>query len=79
MALFTNFSVIAAVLPIMAKLSVILKSECVNIWEFLYSLGKELKVMTIRPLNNIFYSAITRLILKIFQFLQPTTTTLKPR
>ena len=77
LALFTNFSVVAAVLPIMAKLSVILNSECVNSSEFLHSLGKELKVMMILPLKNIFYSAITQLILKISQFLQPTTTTLK--
>ena len=42
LALFTNFSVVAAMLPIMAKLSVILKSECAKTWEFLHSLGKEL-------------------------------------
>ena len=77
LALFTNFSVVAAMLPIMAKLSVILKSECANTWEFLHSLGKELKVMMIPPLKNIFYSAITHLILKISQFLQATTMTLK--
>ena len=47
LALFTNFSAVAAMLPIMAKLSVILKSECVNTWEFLHSLGKELKEMII--------------------------------
>ena len=76
LALFTNFSVVATMLPIMAKLSVILKSECPNTWEFLHSLGKELKVMMIPPLKNIFYSAITHLILKISQFLQPTTMTL---
>ena len=40
LALFINISVVAAMLPIMAKLSVILRSECVNIWEFLHSLGK---------------------------------------
>ena len=34
LALFTYFSVVAAMLPITAKLSVILKSECVNTWEF---------------------------------------------
>ena len=79
LALFTNFSVVAAMLPIMAKLSVILKSECANTWEFLHSLGKELKVMMIPPLKNIFYSTITRLILKIPQFLQATTMTLKSR
>ena len=43
------------------------------------ALLKELKVMMILPLKNIFYSAITHLILKISQFLQPTTTTLKSR
>ena len=65
LALFTNFSVVAAILRITAKLSVILKSECVNTWEFLHSLGKESKVMTILPLKNIFYSVITHQILKI--------------
>ena len=74
LALFINFSVVAAMLPIMAKLSVNLKSECENTWEFLHSLGKELKVMMIPPLKNIFYSAITHLNLKISQFLQATTT-----
>ena len=79
LALFTNFSEVAAMLPIMAKLSVILKSECANTWEFLHSLGKELKVMMIPPLKNIFYSATTHLNLKISQFLQATTMTLKSR
>ena len=79
LALFTNFSAVAAMLPIMAKLIVILKSECVNPWEFLHSLGKELKEMMILPLKNTFYSAITHPILKISQFLLPTTTTLKLR
>ena len=68
-----------AMLPIIAKLNVILMSECVNTWEFLHSLGKELKVMMIPPLKNIFYSAITHLNLKISQFLQATTMTLKSR
>ena len=34
LALFINLSVVAAKLPIMAKLSAILKSECLNILEF---------------------------------------------
>ena len=79
LALFTYFSAVATVLPIMAKLSDILKSECVTTWEFPHSLGKELKEMTILPLKNTFYSAITHPILKISQFLLPTTTTLKLR
>ena len=77
LALFTNFSVVAAMLLTIAKLSDILRSECANTWEFLHSLGKELKVMMIPPLKNIFYSAITHLILKISQFLQLTTINLK--
>ena len=56
-----------------------LRSECANTWELLHSLEKELKVMMILPLKNIFYSAITYLILKISQFLQPTTMTSKSR
>ena len=61
------------------KLSVILRSECVNTREFLHSLGIELKEIMILPLKNTFYSAITHLILKISQFLLPTTTTLRLR
>ena len=38
LVLFTNFGVVAAILPIMAKLSVILTPECVKTWEFLHSL-----------------------------------------
>ena len=79
LTLFTTFSVVASMLPIIEKLIVILTSEYVTTWEFLHSLGKELKVMTILPLKNIFYSVIIHLILKIFQFLLPTTTTLKLR
>ena len=67
--LFTNFSVVAAMLPVMEKLSVILRSECVNTREFLHSLEKGLKVMMILPLNNTFYSSVTHLNLKISQFL----------
>ena len=77
LALFTNFSVAAAMLPIMPKLSIILISECVNTWEFLHSLGNKLQVTMILPLNNILFSAITHLILKISQFLLATTATLK--
>ena len=40
LALFTNVSVVAAMLRIMAKLSVILRSKCLNTWEFLHSLGR---------------------------------------
>ena len=76
-SLFTNFSVVAAMLPNMTKLNAILWPQCVNTWEFLHSLGKELKVMMILPLTDIFYSAIAHLILKISQFLLPTAATLK--
>ena len=54
-----NFNVVAAMLPIMAKLNAILRSECVNTWEFLHSLGQELNVMMILPFKNIFYSTHT--------------------
>ena len=49
LALFTNFSVAVAMLPIMAKLSVILRPDCVNTWEFLHSLEKGIKMMMILP------------------------------
>ena len=68
MSVFRNFSVVAAMLPVTAKLNVILRSEWWNTWELRHSLEKELKVMTIAPLKNILYSAITRLILN-FSFL----------
>ena len=42
-ALLTNFSVVAAMVPIMAKLNVILMSECVKTLEFRHLLGKQLK------------------------------------
>ena len=79
LALCTNFSVVAAMRPIMAKLNVVLRSELVNFWEFLHSLEKVLKVMMIQPLKKIFHSTITHLILKISQFLRPTAKTLKLR
>ena len=40
-------------LPIMAKLNAILKSECVNILEFLLLLEREWKGITILPYKNI--------------------------
>ena len=41
------------------KKNLILRSECVNTWEFLHSLRKALKVTIILRLKKIFYSAIT--------------------
>ena len=61
-------------LPIIAKLNVILKSECMKPYDFLHSLRKGFKEMMILPLKNIFYCAIKNLILKIYQFLLPTIT-----
>ena len=49
LTLFINLSAVAAMLPIMAKRSVILKSECVNTFEFLLLLEKECKGITILP------------------------------
>ena len=43
-----------------SKTNVILRSDSVNTWEFLHSLEKDLKTMTILPLKNTFYSPITR-------------------
>ena len=56
LVLFKNFSVVAAMLPITEKLNVILRSECVNTWEFRYSLRKELKAMMILPLHLLFWN-----------------------
>ena len=71
LALFITFSVMAAMLPITTKLNVML-------WGFFrHKLGKELKTMATLPLKNIFYSAITHLILNISPFSQLTKATLK--
>ena len=52
--------------PVMAKLNIILRLEFVITCEFSALTGKRIiKVMMIPPLNNIFYSAITDLILNI--------------
>ena len=59
-------------LPIMAKLNVILRSESVNTWKFQLLHEKEFKVMMILSLKD-----FTRLILKISQFFFPTATILK--
>ena len=40
--LFTKLSAVDAMLPIMVKVNVILKSECSKAWEFTYSWGEEL-------------------------------------
>ena len=50
----------------------------VRMWEHL-GISDDDKMMMIPPLKNIFYSAITYLNLKISQFLQATTMTLKSR
>ena len=63
--LHLHSSAAAVMLPVMTKLIFILKTDCVNTWKFLHSQRKELKVMMILPWKNIFYSAITTLILKI--------------
>ena len=61
-ALFINFIALAAIPRTMAKIN---------------ALGKELRTIMILPLKNIFYSAITCLILMISLFSLPTTTILK--
>ena len=52
LALPTNFIVVAAMLPVIRKLNVILGSECVSTWEFLHSPRKEFMVMMILPWKN---------------------------
>ena len=66
LTLFTNCNVVPLMVPVMAKLNIILRLECVITCEFSALTGKRIiKVMMIPPLNNIFYSAITDLILNI--------------
>ena len=60
LALFLNFIVVAAMLHIMPKLHVILRLKHVNTWELLHSPGKEIKVIAILSLKNLFWPAITR-------------------
>ena len=63
----------AAMLPIMAKLSPILKSECMNALEFLLLLEREQKEITILPQKKIIYFAIIHLVLKIFPYYLATS------
>ena len=49
---------VAAVLPIIAKLNIIIKSEIVNTWEFWHLLGEEVKVAMILTLKNIYFEII---------------------
>ena len=49
LVLLINLCVVAAMLPIMEKLSVILKSECVKSLEFLLLLEREWTGITILP------------------------------
>ena len=55
LAFSTNFSVVAAMLPIMAKLCNISRSECMNTWESLHPRGKELKVMMILSREHLLF------------------------
>ena len=55
-------------LPIMAKLSSILKSECVNSLEFLLLLEREWHGITILPQKSMIYFAIIHLVLTIFPY-----------
>ena len=64
-------------LPILAKLSAISKSECVNNLEFLLLPERERKGITIQPQKNIIYFAIIHLILTIFPYSPATTMKLK--
>ena len=49
LALFINLSVTVAILPIMAKLSAILKSKSANTLEYLFLLEREFKgIMILR-------------------------------
>ena len=47
LSLFRNLSAVAVMLPIVAKLSAILKSECLNTFEFLLLLERKCKWITI--------------------------------
>ena len=59
------------VLPIMlpTMLPIIVKLNVLSTWEIGTLTGKMLKVMMIKWLKNIFYSAVTYLILNFFQIL----------
>ena len=79
LALFTNFSVMAAMLPIMAKLSVILRSECVNTSEFSALTGKRVKVDDDSAIKEHLLFCNHAPDFEDFSFLLPTTTTLMLR
>ena len=78
LSLIINFRMVVAGTPLIReKVKAFLRSKYVNNSEYGYSLQKELKVMTILRLKNIFCLAITFLFLKISPFQLPSTTTLK--
>ena len=72
-----KFKCSGSMLPILAKLSAISKSECVDTFEFLLLLEREWKGITILPWKNIIYFAIIHLILTIFPYSPATTMKLK--
>ena len=58
---------VAAMLPTMAELSTVLKSECAKNSEFLLLLERQLKGITILPQKNIHF-VIIHLALTIFSY-----------
>ena len=74
LAMFLSFTMVFAILPIMEKLSVILRSEHFRILALTWKRVKDDEDSTIK---NIFDSAITQLILKIYAFSLPIITILK--
>lgn len=68
LTLFINLNAVVVMLPIMAKLGAILKSEWVNASEFLFLLEGELMGITILPYRNIIYFATIYLVLIIFPY-----------
>ena len=70
---------VAVILPIMVKTKRHFKVRICEHMEISALTGKRVKGDDDLPLKSIFYFAITHLILKISQFLQATTMTLKSR
>ena len=72
----SNFFTFKDKIPLFLRSGTVYKFQCGSSNATYY--GKT-KMMMILPLENMFYFAITHLVLKISPFLLPTTTTLKLR
>lgn len=68
LALFINSSAAVIMLPIMARLSAVLKLQCGSTSKFLLLLERESKGIKILPFRNVIYFAVILLIYDGFSY-----------